>query len=93
VRRFLLGAGLLALGACATSGQDDPAANACDSTKASGLVGRAADTALIEEARRLAGAKTARVITPGMIVTMEFRADRLTLNVDDNGAVAKVVCG
>ncbi len=34
-----------------------------------------------------------RVIRPGEMVTMEFRADRLTIEVDEAGTITAVRCG
>jgi hypothetical protein len=56
-------------------------------------MGRNADTALTNEARTSAGAKTVRVLRPNQVVTMEFNAERLNLTVDDAGRVTRVSCG
>ncbi len=45
------------------------------------------DEALTAEAKRLSGANVVRYLTPGMMVTMEFRADRLNLHLGTDGKV------
>jgi hypothetical protein len=34
-----------------------------------------------------------RVVRPGEMVTMDFRADRLTVTVDGHGVITRVSCG
>jgi hypothetical protein len=66
---------------------------ACDASKAQHLVGRDGTEALAAEAKRLSGANTARFLRPGQIVTMEFRADRLNILVDETNKVTAIRCG
>jgi hypothetical protein len=70
-----------------------PVAGRCNAAPAQFAVGRNADTALENETRTRAGAKTVRVLKPNQIVTMEFNAERLNLSVDDAGRVTRVNCG
>ena len=65
----------------------------CDSGAAQYAVGRAATAELSAEARARAGAQRLRVLRPGQVVTMEFDAGRLTLDVDAEGRVVKARCG
>jgi len=83
----------LALSGCATKAIGPAAGAGCDAAKASGFVGRKADEALVERARQAAGAERARVLTPGTMVTMEYQAGRLNLDVDAAGIVQAVRCG
>ena len=39
------------------------------------------------------GAKVVRVLRPGMMVTMEYRGDRLNLRIDGQGKILSVTCG
>jgi hypothetical protein len=48
---------------------------------------------LARKARRAAGAKTLRKLEPGHAYTMDFRADRLNLEVDGKDRVVAVRCG
>ena len=66
---------------------------ACDSAKAQWTLGNPADAALLEKARANAGAELARILSPGQAVTMEYRAERLNLRVNEAGVVQSVNCG
>lgn len=65
----------------------------CNAAKAQPLVGRARSAGLEAEALRLSGAGTLRWLRPGDIVTMEYREDRLNVELDGNGRVKAVRCG
>lgn len=80
---------------------DDPAtpppadglAESCDAEAARRFVGQAATEAVVEQARAAAGARSARTLKPGQVVTMEYRAGRLNLDVDADGVITDVRCG
>lgn len=97
---------VLALAGCSTSAPDKAAAPAkaaptpavagdgrCDSDLAKFAVGQAASPALLQQAQQRSGAQTARVLRPGDIMTLEYRSERLNLNVDAQGMVSRVNCG
>ena len=65
----------------------------CDAERAQGLVGRAATAELGAEALRLSGAATLRWIPPGAMVTMDYREDRLNIELDGQNRVTRVRCG
>ena len=65
----------------------------CNAAQAQPLVGRASSTELGAEALRLSGAGTLRWIGPGDMVTMDYREDRLNIELDANGRVKAVRCG
>lgn len=67
--------------------------SACNAEAAQFAIGRAYTPELAEEARRAAGAKVARPLRPGEVVTMEYRGDRLNLGLDEKGNVTRVACG
>ena len=96
----ILAAATLALGAAACSyrippheSTPPPEVGTCDAAPAQGLVGRPASAELIEEARRLTGARVWRWLRPGQIVTMEFHAGRLNLRLDARDRVEGISCG
>ena len=64
----------------------------CDAARGQSLIGRARSAELGAEAMRLTGAGTMRWLTPGMIVTMEYREDRLTVFLDAAGRVERASC-
>ncbi len=53
---------------------------------------RANETLRAEIATR-SGARTIRWIEPGMAVTMDFRADRLSAELDQDGVITALRCG
>jgi hypothetical protein len=65
----------------------------CDADAGAAAVGQAASADVVEQARSAAGAKTARVLSPGQIVTMEYLAGRLNVHVDDANVVTELTCG
>ena len=67
--------------------------NACKAADAQFAVGQNADAALLEQARQRSGSRIARILRPGQMVTMEYSAERLNLDVDASGKVASVRCG
>ena len=69
------------------------AAGACDDSQAQWAVGKSVTDADVEQARKDAGAESARTIGPDQMVTMEFLANRLNLNLDAAGVVTAVRCG
>lgn len=76
-----------------TATNTDTATDECGATNIRTLVGRIADTATQEEARRLSGARGMRVLPPGAIVTMDYRADRLNVRTDAAGKILSLDCG
>jgi Peptidase inhibitor I78 family len=68
-------------------------AGSCDDSQAQWAIGKTVGEADVEQARKDSTAKTARTLKPGQVVTMEFNADRLNLDLDDTGAVTAVRCG
>jgi hypothetical protein len=64
----------------------------CRPEAVEGLVGKVADAATVEKAVKDAGAKHARVVKPGMAVTMDFREDRLTIHVDAQNRIERIGC-
>ncbi|MGW8190895.1 I78 family peptidase inhibitor [uncultured Sphingomonas sp.] len=92
----------MALGACTTTQQTagDPApaapelpGGACETTALAALVGKSFTPALEADARARAKARTVRAIRPGMAVTMDFRPDRLNIDIDEKNMVAGFRCG
>ena len=74
---------------------DDAAAEAdgCNAELVQNLVGELYTPELGEQARVTAGARVERALRPGQIVTMEFRADRLSFTLDEKGRISEVNCG
>jgi hypothetical protein len=68
-------------------------ADACNAEPVQNLVGELYTPELGEQARVTAGAGVERALRPGQIVTMEFRADRLSFTLDEKGRISRVSCG
>ena len=65
----------------------------CNADKVQWTLGQVADQALVSKARTQSGAERMRVIKPGMAVTMDYREDRLNLDVDADNKVTRAHCG
>ena len=65
----------------------------CNEAAARFALGRVADAKLAEEARVRAGAQRVRMVRPGQMVTMEYDAGRLTLDIAAAGRVSGARCG
>lgn len=101
LRSALAPALAMVLAACATSATKEgpyrePAAasdHACDASGLQGHIGHKASqesgTILLE----LSGARVLRWLPPRTAVTMEYRADRLTISYDDDMAITRIGCG
>lgn len=68
-------------------------AKRCDAGKAQSAVGQTASQDVVDKAVSDSGSSTARVIKPGQAVTMDFREDRLNIEVDAGNVVTAVRCG
>ena len=68
-------------------------ASRCDAEKLTGLVGQTASEAVIGKAVKDSGARHARVLKPGMAMTMDFREDRLSIEVDEQNKIVRANCG
>lgn len=65
----------------------------CDAAKAQSFIGEPESAAIAEQARQKSGASTVRWLRPGQIVTMEYRDDRLNLELDAQGKITAIRCG
>lgn len=92
--------GLVAsLNACASiaappsSPADAPAVSDCNAQAADSAIGKPASAEIVEQTRHDAGAKTARVLKPGQMVTMEYREGRLNIHVNERNVITRLTCG
>lgn len=101
VRTTVLAVATAALAACSTTAappMSDPMPPSdgtarCNAAPAQTMVGQVATAANVERARTLAGARTARTIKPGMMVTMEYIEGRLNIDVDEKNVMTHIRCG
>ncbi|SHI18853.1 I78 family peptidase inhibitor [Pollutimonas bauzanensis] len=94
--RTLASAALLAgLAACAAPDTNAPAvaAGACNAEPAHVVFGRSITPALEQEALQATGAQTVRVLRPGQVITREYMAGRLNLQLNSDNVVVRANCG
>ena len=72
---------------------DDDPRFVCKAEPAQHLVGRPSSQQLGADVVRLTGAKTLRWIPEGGIVTMDYRADRVNVELDQQNKVTRIRCG
>lgn len=65
----------------------------CQSETLSWALGQVADEATVAKLQEQAKASRVRVIKPDMAVTMDYREDRLNIDVDDAGKIKRLHCG
>ncbi|WP_342247396.1 I78 family peptidase inhibitor [Pseudomonas sp. OTU5201] len=65
----------------------------CDAAAVATLVGKTANTALVEQAKRQSGAETARILRPHDAVTMDYNSRRLNIDVSETDVVKQFTCG
>ncbi len=70
-----------------------PPASICKAQGAQFAIGKAPGASVVEQARQRSGAYMARVLRPGQVVTMEFNAQRLNLDLDGAGLITRARCG
>lgn len=70
-----------------------PAQAKCSDQGLDKLIGKKRSEEVAREAKRLSGAKTLRWIEPDMMVTMDYREDRLNLHLGTDGRIGSVRCG
>ncbi|MBA3676342.1 MAG: hypothetical protein H0W74_02925 [Sphingosinicella sp.] len=91
----LIAASLMMTGACVQvipEGGASPT-GPCDASRAQSLIGRSGTGQLGADALRRTGARDIRWIQPGQAVTMDFRADRLNIELDAGNRVVRFTCG
>jgi hypothetical protein len=65
----------------------------CTASNAQYLVGRQHSEALSKEALKRTGTGVVRLIRPGQAVTMDYRTDRLNIEIDERDKVIRITCG
>ncbi|MFW2830865.1 I78 family peptidase inhibitor [Sphingomonas sp. ID0503] len=80
----------LVLAACTNA---YPGHAACDAKYVEKYLGQKGDQKLADRIQRESRADRIRWIWPGMMVTQDFQANRLNIELDDQGKVTKFTCG
>jgi hypothetical protein len=87
---------MLTVAGCTTMPPPGPAqqpVGVCDADPVAWAIGNAASPEVVERAQWESHSRDVRVIEPGQAVTMDFRAERLNLYVNERGAITRVACG
>ena len=77
----------------APSNPGEEAMSKCSDKDMAWAKGQLADEPMVSRIRQEAHAKGVRVIKPGMAVTMDYREDRVNIEVDAENRVVLVRCG
>jgi hypothetical protein len=96
VNRLLLLLLPAALTACTSVAAEEPkvlGAGECRNNELARFSGQPATQDLGAEMLRVSGAKLLQWISPGMMVTMDFRSDRLRVRLGPDGKVMSARCG
>ena len=100
MRNVLVPSAALLLAACATAkpgspypGGNDADRYVCRTTMLEQFRGRPATAELGTEIIRASGSRRLQWIEAGTMVTMEFRADRVRIQLDEQNRVQRVTCG
>ena len=56
-------------------------------------MGQTATPAVVEAARKAAGAELVRALKPNDAATMDYRVERINILVDDNNKIVRATCG
>ena len=103
VRRAVF-SGVLALGlaACASTGSNSPADSTepapapaddkCNAARVADVVGQPYNDALLARVKAAVGHDVIRPIRPGQPVTMDYREERLNIEIGADGKVVRVYC-
>jgi hypothetical protein len=85
----------LPLAACAPMppAAPPPAAWQCVAEPASWAIGKAVTDTVVEQVRVDTHSRTARVLHPGQVITMEFSAERVNVKVNERNAIIGITCG
>ena len=76
----------------ATGPTGAPRGDLCNAQAAQSWVGQTSTAKVVEAARVQSGALMARILRPGQMVTKEYNAQRLNLEVDANGRIVAARC-
>lgn len=91
---------MLAASACApmmaapgAAAAPPPPAGPCNADAAGWAIGRAVDQELVNRVIHDTGSRTARVVEPGAAVTMDYNPERVSIHVNERGAINSIRCG
>ncbi len=65
----------------------------CDAYGLGSFVGQQRTPGVENRIKRVSGAKIVRWLEPGSVMTMDFRSDRLNIEIDKRGRITGTRCG
>src|SRR5215210_1371362 len=89
----------VSLAACATTAPQPPVHGrttgdgVCRQSSFEEFIGRVATSEVAAELLRASGARTVRWVRQGMVITMEYSEQRLTVRLDPNNRIITANCG
>lgn len=86
----------LSVGACATMAPPpsaNPVEGPCNAEGARWAIGQAVNDDVVNRILRDTNSRDARVLGPGDAATMDYRPDRINVDVNDRGAITGLRCG
>jgi hypothetical protein len=86
----VFGLSLMGLAACTVVVQPVPT---CNASAASFAIGQTATPQMIELARQASGATIVRTLSPGQPITLEYRPDRLNIEINFLRRIVGLSCG
>ena len=97
MRKMLIAAPLL-LGACSTAPAEpvvhgETPGHTCTEEGTAQFVGQIKSDAVASDIKRVSNAAVLRWAPPGVMLTMDYRADRVTVWLDPTGKITKIRCG
>lgn len=95
IRIVLPLAATAALAGCTYDTRPEPPAPGieCNANRLHNVIGKKRSAKVEAHAKRQSGANVVRWLEPGAIVTLEFRSDRLNLDLNRNGRITGARCG
>ncbi|MFN3943991.1 MAG: I78 family peptidase inhibitor [Allosphingosinicella sp.] len=97
VRSLAGGLMLMTMGCATVADEREPdrmeGIQTCNVEAVQNLVGQQATAELGRDALQRSGSGALRWIRPGDAVTMDYRTDRLNIELDARGRVARIYCG
>ena len=97
MRKFLLVAAML-IGACSTAPAEIPVhgvtpGHKCETAGTDQFVGKTANADTGTQIMRVSHAAVLRWAPPGVMLTMDFREDRVTVHTGPDGKITEIRCG
>jgi hypothetical protein len=81
----------VALAGC--SSNEHASDGTCNAEQVQSLLGELANNHTVEHAHRLSGARSTRVLSPGDMITLEYDAQRLNIEINEAETIERINCG